>query len=103
MEQEKINYDKIMDLGFTEEIGSDDMYYRQNGYEYAIVSKELTKTISLDWEKRTKLCRLIRIDRPKKGNIKAELPIMNLQHLKDLINFFSNEEDITQRVEYEDF
>ena len=95
MEQEKIDYDKIMALGFTEEIGSDDVYYRQNGYEYAIVSKELTKTISLYWEKETKLCKLIRIDIPKTGNIKAELPIMNLQHLKDLINFFSNEKEQT--------
>jgi predicted metal-dependent RNase len=93
MEQQKINYNKIMALGFTEEIGSDDVYYRQNGYEYAIVSKKLTKTISLDWEKETKLCRMIRIDSPNKGNIKAELPIMNLQHLKDLINFFSNDKE----------
>ena len=95
MKQEKIHYDKIMALGFTEEICSDDVYYRQNGYKYAIVSKDLTKTISLDWDKETKLCRLIRIDSPKTGNIQAELQIMNLQHLKDLINFFSNEKEQT--------
>jgi len=93
MIQEKINYDVIMGLGFNEQIGCDSVYEAQNGYSYAIITKDLTKKISLDWEKETKLCSMIRIDSPKTGNIKAELPIMNLQHLKDMINFFSKEKE----------
>ena len=88
MEQEKINYDEIIALGFTEEITCDSVYKAQNGYEYSIVTLNLTKTIYIDWEKSTKLCKMVRIDHHKSGNIKAKLPINNLEHLKDLINFF---------------
>jgi len=93
MIQEKINYDEIMALGFTEEISEDKSYYAEHGYEYAIINKDLTKKIYLDWTKETKLCEMVRLDSPKTGNIKARLPIMNLQHLKDLVNFFSNEQE----------
>jgi predicted proteasome-type protease len=91
--QEKINYDKIMALGFTEQEINDDVYFRQNGYGYSIITKQLTKTISLDWEKETKLCFLTRVDSPKTCNIQAELPIMNLSHLKDIINFFTKKDN----------
>jgi len=91
MKQEKINYDKIMSLGFTEEICSDDVYYAQHGYKYAIITKHLTKKIYLDWQKDTKLCEMVRLDSPNTGHIKARLPIMNLQQVKDLITFFSND------------
>lgn len=95
MEQEKINYDEIMALGFTEEISEDKSYYAEHGFEYAIINKNLTKKIYLDWEKETKLCEMVRLDSPKTGNIKARLPIKNLQHLKDLINFFSDKQEQT--------
>ena len=91
MKQEKINYSEIMALGFSEEIDSDSSYEAEHGYAYCIITKNLTKKIYLDWEKDTKLCKMVRIDSPKTGNIKAELPINNLEHLKEMINFFSNE------------
>ena len=95
MEQEKINYDKIMALGFTEEITCDSVYEAINGYPYCIITKKLTKTIYLDWEKDTKLCKMFRIDSPQNGNIQAKLPIINLQHLKQIISFFSKEKEQT--------
>ena len=91
MKQEKINYSEIMALGFTEEISEDKSYYAEHGYAYCIITKNLTKKIYLDWEKDTKLCKMVRIDSPKTGNIKAETPIMNLEQIKTLIDFFSNE------------
>lgn len=93
MKQEKIDYSDIMALGFTEEIGSDSVYYNTYGYEYSIINKDLTKKIYLDWEKETRLCKMVRIDSPKTCNIMSELPIMNLQHLKDIINFFSDKKE----------
>ena len=93
MKQEKINYSEIMALGFTEEISEDKIYYAEHGYEYCIITKNLTKKIYLDWQKDTKLCEMVRVDSPKTGNIKARLPIMNIQHLKELVNFFSNDQE----------
>jgi len=91
MKQEKIDYDKIMALGFSEEISSDSCYEAQHGYAYCIITKNLTKKICLDWQKDTKLCKMVRIDSPKTGNVKAETQIMNLEQIKTLIDFFSNE------------
>ena len=93
MEQEKINYDEIMALDFKEEIQNDKIYFAKNGYDYTIITKKLTKKIYLDWDKETKLCELIRIDSPKKCNIKSKMPIMNLNHLKEIINFFNDEKE----------
>jgi len=95
MKQEKINYDKIMALGFSEEIVDDYNYHAEHGYDYAIIIKQLTKTISLVWDKETKLCRLIRIDDPNTGSIVSELSVINLQHLSELIDFYSTEIDNT--------
>jgi len=91
MKQEKIDYDKIMALGFSEEISEDKIYYAEHGYEYAIINKYLTKKIYLDWTKDTKLCKMVRIDSQKTGNIQAETQVMNLEQIKTLIDFFSNE------------
>ena len=93
MEQEKINYDEIMALGFTEDVQSDRVYEAEHGYKYCIINKELTKKIYLDWEKETKLCKMVRLSKPKTGDIGAELPIKNLDHLKEMINFFSDKKE----------
>lgn len=90
MEQEKINYSEIMALGFTEDVQSDSVYEAEHGYKYCIITKQLTKKIYLDWEKDTKLCKMVRLSKPKTGEIGAELPIKNLEHLKEMINFFSD-------------
>jgi len=98
MKQEKIKYCEVIALGFTEEVQSDRVYYNQYGFDYCIITKELTKKIYLDWAKETQLCKMVRIDGPKHGNIKAKLPIRNLEHLKEIINFFSD--DVKQEVDY---
>lgn len=92
MKQEKIKYSEVIALGFTEDMQSDEVYFNEYGFDYCIITKELTKTIHLDWAKETQLCKMVRVDSPKTGNVKAELPIRNLEHLKEIINFFSDEE-----------
>ena len=95
MEQEKIKYSEVIALGFTEDMQHDAVYEAEHGYSYCIITKELTKKIYLDWAKETQLCKLIRIDSSKNCNIKAELPIKNLEHLKEMINFFSDDKEQT--------
>ena len=85
---EKINYKPIIDLGFKETYIEDKIYFNQHGYEYTIIQKKLTKSIYLDWSKENKLCKLVRVDSHKNGIIKAELPVKDIKHLKEIINFF---------------
>ena len=93
MEQEKIKYSEIMGLGFTEEPQFDKVYFNEYGFEYCIITKELTKKIYLDWEKETQLCKMVRLSDPKKGCIGAEMPIKNLEHAKEMIEFFLGKTD----------
>lgn len=93
MTQEKIEYHEVIALGFTEEVCSDKTYYNQYGYDYCIIQLNLTKKIYIDWAKETQLCELVRIDSPKRCNIKARMPINNLNHLKEIINFFSDQKE----------
>ena len=88
MKQEQIYYEDIMKLGFKEEQVEDEAYYSLHGFDYSIITKKLTKKIYLEWAKETKLCQMIRIDNPKNGIIKAEMPIRDLDHLKEVINFY---------------
>jgi len=89
--QEKIQYSDIMALGFSEEISSDSCYFNQFGYEYAIISLFLTKKVEVIWAKETQLAEVLRIDGQKEMNIIKKMPIKNLEHLKELVEFFSDE------------
>ncbi len=89
--QEKIKYIDIIDAGFEVDEQSDDVYFMEHGFSYDIISRELTKKIYLDWEKDTKLCKMIRIDGQKHCNIMAEMPVRDLGHLKELIDFFTDD------------
>lgn len=89
MKQEKINYDEIMALGFEEEVCNDSNYEAEHGYPYCIITKQLSKKIYLDWQKDTKLCKMVRLTKPKTGDIGNEMPIKNLDSLKEIIDFFS--------------
>lgn len=43
MKQEKINYDEIMALGFTEDVQSDKCYEAEHGYAYCIITLQVSK------------------------------------------------------------
>lgn len=88
---EEIRYIDIIDLGFTEDKSpNDQVYYDEYGFKYRIYQKHLTDTIYLDWAKETRLCKLVRIDHPDKGNIKGVIEIEGINHLKKVIKFFTD-------------
>ena len=91
MEQERIKYKDVMSLGFKEEFCSDSVYFDEFGYEYAIVTLKLTKRISLDWEKETGFCRMLRCD--KEGTILNERKIADVEDLRDVVDFFLNKKE----------
>jgi len=90
MKQEQINYRDIMRLDFTEQIDDDSVYFDEFGYDYANITKWLTKKIYLEWTKDERVCNLHRVDSCKTCNILATMQIKNLEHLKQIINFYTN-------------
>lgn len=92
--QQKIKYHEIMSRGFEESIKHDPVYFREFGFDWAIITLKLTAKIYLDWEKETQLCQMVRMDSAKKCNIKTRMPIRDLEHLDELINFFTDKKVI---------
>ena len=91
MKNPQIKYKDIMSLGFTEDrTPCDQVYYNEYGFKYRIYQLQLTDTIYLDWQKETRLCKLVRIDHPDKGNIRGVIDIEDLNHLKQIVKFFSD-------------
>jgi hypothetical protein len=89
MKQEKIYYSEIMNLGFTEEIVKDDIYFDMYGFDYSIIQKKLTPKIWIKWAKETQLCKMYRVGKKSDVEIVARMKINNLQELKEVINFFT--------------
>lgn len=90
MKQERINYKDVIDLGFKVEECGDHVYFDQYGFEYCVITFDLTPTIYLDWEKETGMCKMVRVKNTETYEIMKELPIMNINHLKEIVDFFSD-------------
>lgn len=83
---QKIQYSEIINLGFKEEIIKDKVYFNQFGFDYAIITLQLTKLIYLDWAKDSQICKIIRTD--KSHNILSQKQIKTFDDLKEIIDFF---------------
>lgn len=99
MEQEQIDYSDIINLGFKENVVVDRVYFKRHGYNYSIITYKLTKKLYLDWEKDTRLCTLVRLDSAKSCNIMAKMSIRNLEHLKEIITFFSDDCGVSTTID----
>lgn len=86
MEQERIHYKEVMDLGFDEETDDDQVYENEYGYPYKIITKKLTKRISIDWDQVTGFCEVIRCN--KEEEIIARERIIDIVMLKRIVSFF---------------
>jgi hypothetical protein len=90
MEQKEIWYKDIKRLGFKIEESPDKVYFDQYGFPYSVVYINLTKHVSIEWEQETRLCRMLNCD--KEGNIIGNIPIQDLAHLEQMIEFFKGKE-----------
>jgi hypothetical protein len=96
--QKKIRYKDVMDMGFSEEVDHDQVFIDEHGFDYTRITLDLTKKIYMSWEKETQLAQMIRLDGRKECNILNRLPIRDLDHLKELVEFFTtkNPKGITE-------
>lgn len=83
MSQEKIEYAEVIALGFKEKIIEDSVFFNQYGYKHSIIDRKVFKNLYFEWNKSTRLCELVRTD--KEGFIILNLPILNFEHLKEMI------------------
>lgn len=91
MKQEKINYQDVIDLGFERQDESDPVFFKQNGYDWFIVTLEVSKKLYFDWDSESKTVQMIRTS--KDENIKARYLVRNLDELKILVKFFTESDD----------
>ncbi len=89
MTQQKIRYDTIMALGFTEQVDHDQQFINEYGFDYTIIELKLCRGIYVDWAKETQLAEIVRLNKDKK--IVARLPIRDLEHLQEWITFFKTD------------
>jgi len=88
MAQDKIDYRTVINLGFNREDQTDNVFFKQYGFNWFIVTKKLTKKIYLDWDCTTRTVTLKRIH--EDHNIIGSLNIESSQELEDIIKFFTN-------------
>lgn len=87
MKHEPINYEECMKLGFKRiELGCD-QFARQYGFDWFVVELRVTKQLMFSWDCNT---RLVTLRRGGQKNVKNELPIWNLDHLKEMVSFFKD-------------
>ena len=84
-EPKEIWYKTVKALGFKQKEESDSVYMDQYGYPYKIIQLKLSKKYYLDWDQTTGECELIK---HKKGWIKERMPILNKEHLEEVIELF---------------
>jgi hypothetical protein len=86
MTKEKINYKDIIALGFKRQDENDSVFYDENGYDWFIVTKRISKSFYMNWDCETHFVELIR---EKKGDILNRIDLINLDAVKGMIDFFT--------------
>lgn len=82
----EFNYKDVIDRGFKREECHDQQFINQNGYDWFVVTKQLTKSIYLDWDSYTHEIELIRCK--EDTHITGRIKIVSEEMLDEFINFF---------------
>jgi hypothetical protein len=92
-----ILYHEVIDLGFKREDQSDNIFFKENGYEWFLVTKKLSKGLYLDWDCETHRVELIRWV-PKDGDILNRRTLVTVEEIKDCIEFFTTKQPKKKEV-----
>jgi hypothetical protein len=95
MKQEVIEYQDFLDLGGVRDSSNCSIFYKQHGHEWFWADIKLGKGFFAHWDCED---RLVEIQKIKDGFIVSTLPVKNLDHLKELVAFFTgNQKDEEER------
>jgi len=87
VDEDKIWYNDVIDLGFEIKLIGDKVYFKQYGFSYVTVLLECPKGIYFDYEREhPSQVKMIRSD--EDGNIIDKMVITSLKELKSLVKFF---------------
>lgn len=89
VQKDKFHYSEVLELGFKRENLQDHLFFNQNGYEWFVVTKKLSKGIKAEWDCETHTIEIIRYD--KEDNVLGRMSILSREHLKSILNFFGKE------------
>lgn len=82
----EITYSDVIKLGFKRQDVNDNVFFRQFGYGYFIVTLKISNQIYFDWDCNDRTVKLIRVDNQQ--SIKGTIEVENLKHLVKLLDFF---------------
>src|SRR5690554_6700576 len=86
MIQCQIKYKDVMDLGFKrKDLGDDEIFFNKFGFNWFIVTLKLKKGIKAEWNCETRKVELVNYEG---HNVIGRMPVENLEHLKEIIEFF---------------
>ena len=90
IEQQTINYEHVMNLGFKRQQQTCPIFYAQYGFIWFVVDINLTTEIYIDWDCVTRTCTMHRCDKDPNegGHIQSTFLIKDLEELKQIIKFF---------------
>lgn len=82
----EIIYADVIKLGFKRQDVNDNVFFRQFGFGYFIVSLKINNQIYFDWDCNDRTVKMIRVD--KGQSIKGVIEVQDLKHLVELLTFF---------------
>jgi hypothetical protein len=90
MIQESINYSKVIDLGFKRKDLDDNVFFNQYGFGWFIVTLKLKKGIKAEWDCNTRTVEIVNYEG---HDVIGRMPVENLEHLKEIIEFFKGKKE----------
>jgi hypothetical protein len=96
--QKPIDYKDFINLGGVRDESGCPVFQKQFGYSWFWADIELGKGYIAHWD-----CvdRLVEIQKTKKGSILSRLPVKDLDHLKELVAFFTGNQKDEEKEEVE--
>ena len=85
-ETKRIWYADIIELGFSVDECKDNVFERQYGFPYRIITKKLTKKMALQYNQEDGTCEAHRTN--KDGDILGTVHIHTIDGVKAFINFY---------------
>lgn len=96
MEQQEVKYIDLINLGFEIITLDDDIFFKQYGFQNFSLEMRVAKQFYFSWDCNT---RKVRLTRGGQKNVKSQIKVQDLDHLKLLIDFFIKDSGYLKEAE----